>query len=110
MSYEHRHDVAPDPEGMRELARSLRADARELEGVATGMRSAVGSMDFEGPAADRFEHKVRPRIKDLRELAERLEALARVLVETAEEIERERRRRMHGDGNELVADRAWAGS
>ena len=78
---------------MRDLARAYRADGRDVAGIANGMRSTVRAMEFEGPAADRFEQKLRPRVKELRELAERLEELARLVDDTADEIERERRRR-----------------
>jgi hypothetical protein len=78
---------------MRELARALKADARDLENVATGMRSAVGAMEFEGPAAERFQQKTRPRIEGLRDLADRLAEVARVLLEAADELDGGRRRR-----------------
>jgi uncharacterized protein YukE len=92
-----------EPDELREYARALKADARDLENVTTGMRSSMRAMDFEGPAADRFHEKTRPRIKELRELGDRLTEVVRLLLDTADEIERERRRR-YGDGNELVAE------
>ena len=92
MPYElTREDARIDPEKMREFARSLRADARELTDVASGMRTAVVSMTFGGPAADRFEHGARSRIKDLRELAERLADAARIVYDAAEEIDHDHR-------------------
>ena len=43
------HETIPaDPDAMREFARALKADARELTDVWTGVRSALRSMEFEG--------------------------------------------------------------
>jgi uncharacterized protein YukE len=92
MPYElTREDARIDPEKMREFARSLSADARDLTDVAAGMRTAVASMTFGGPAADRFQHGARSRIKDLRDLAERLADVARVVYDAAEAIDDQHR-------------------
>jgi hypothetical protein len=49
-------------------------------------------MTFGGPAADRFEHGARSRIKDIRDLAERLADVARVVYDAAEEFDHDHRR------------------
>jgi uncharacterized protein YukE len=94
MSYELTRDGRPrlHPSQMREFARSLRADARDLADVASGMRTAVVSMTFGGPAADRFQHGARSRISDLRDLAERLADAARLVDDEADKLDDEQRR------------------
>jgi uncharacterized protein YukE len=106
------NDVLPaDPDAMRDYARALKADARELHDVASGVRSALRSMDFEGPAAERFEHRSRKAIRQLRTLAERLEEIARLVVAAADDVERERRRRGEEAGfvGVIVSEELWVG-
>jgi hypothetical protein len=107
------NEVLPaDPEAMRDYARALKADARELHDVASGVRSALRSMDFEGPAAERLEHRARKTIRQLRALADRLEEIARLVLASADDVERERRRRGEEAGvvGLIVSEeRMWVG-
>jgi uncharacterized protein YukE len=81
-------EIPGDPAGMRVLASALQSDARAIEGVASGIGSAVGSMTFEGPAANAFQQRTQSEGKQLGDLAGRLNETARLLQTSAAEVER----------------------
>jgi uncharacterized protein YukE len=87
-------EVPGDPAGMRVLAGALQGDARELEGIASGITSAVGSLTFDGPAADRFQDTAQASGRTLGDCAARLSDLARLLEAKAAEVEQRQRDRL----------------
>jgi hypothetical protein len=104
-------EVPGDPAGMRRLAGQLRGDASSITAVAGRISSAVGSMTFEGPAADRLRGDSRIATTGIADNSERLTSVARMLDESAEEVERlqrERLERMAEMNRRLEAERAAA--
>jgi uncharacterized protein YukE len=87
-------EIPGDPAGMRALAGALQSDARAIEGVASGTGSAVGSMTFEGPAADRFRDAAQTTAKGLGDCAGRLQDTAKLLEAKATEVEQKQRDRL----------------
>jgi uncharacterized protein YukE len=86
-------EIPGDPAGMRALAGALQGDAGAIEGVASGIGTAVGSMTFEGPAADRFRDSAQASGKTLGDCANRLRDTARLLETKAAEVEQKQRER-----------------
>ena len=87
-------EVPGDPAGMRVLAGALKGDARTIEGIASGVGSAVGSLTFEGPAADRLQSTTQSSGDSLGDCADRLNDLARLLEVKADEVEQRQRDRL----------------
>lgn len=87
-------EIPGDPAGMRVLAGQLKGDAGRIEGVAAGIGSAVGSMTFQGPAADRFQSRTQSSGNSLGDCADRLNDLARLLEVKADEVEQLQRDRL----------------
>ena len=87
-------EVPGDPAGMRALAGALKGDARQIEGVASGIGGTVGSMTFQGPAADRLQDTTQSSGRTLGDCAEQLNDLARLLEVKADEVEQKQRDRL----------------
>ena len=87
-------EVPGDPAGMRALAGTLRSDAQAIDGVGSGIVSAVGSMSFEGPAADRLLEGAQGARRNLADGAARLQDLAGLLEGKAAEVEQAQRDRL----------------
>jgi hypothetical protein len=85
--------VSGDPDGMRSLAASLRADAEGVAVVAAKAASTIDGLEFYGPAADRIDGEVRTSAKGAGQLADRLLAVAATLDRAAAEVEAEQRAR-----------------
>jgi len=92
-------EVPGDPAGMRALAGALKGDARDLEGVASGLSSAVGSMTFDAPAAERFRTEAQGATKSLGDSANRLTELAQYLETKAHEVEEAQKARLREINN-----------
>ena len=87
-------EIPGDPAGMRALAGALRGDAQAVEGVGSGIVSTVGSMSFEGPAADRLLERAQSSRRSLGDCAVRLQDLASMLDTKAAEVEQAQRDRL----------------
>jgi uncharacterized protein YukE len=87
-------EVPGDPAGMRQLAGDLRVSATRIEGIGTGIGSAVGSWSFQGPAADRLTDAAQSSQRTLTDCATRLGDLARLLDQKATEVEEKQRARL----------------
>jgi hypothetical protein len=92
-------EVPGDPAGMRALAGALKGDARDLEGVASGLGTAVGTMTFDAPAADRFRTEAQDAGKSLGDCAGRLNDLAGYLETKATEVEEAQQARLRQINN-----------
>ena len=100
-------EVPGDPAGMRALAGALKGEAGALEGVASGLGTAVGAMTFEGPAADRFRTEQTDSKKTISDCAERITSLASLLETKADEVEaaqKARLQQLHNMQRELAQD------
>jgi hypothetical protein len=100
-------EVPGDPAGMRALAGALKGDASALEGVASGLGTAVGAMTFEGPAADRFRTEQQDSRTTISDSVERLNSLAGLLETKADEVEaaqKARLQQLHNMQRELAQD------
>jgi uncharacterized protein YukE len=100
-------EVPGDPAGMRALAGALKGDARDLEGVASGLSTAVGSMTFDGPAADRFREGAQDTKTSLAQASSSLGDLATLLETKADEVEAAQKARLqalHNMQREMAQD------
>jgi len=100
-------EVPGDPAGMRALAGALKGDARDLEGVASGLGSAVDSMTFEGPAAQRFRDGAQDSRSSLARASSGLTDLATLLETKADEVEAAQKARLqalHNMQQEMAHD------
>jgi len=86
--------IPGDPAGMRALAGALRGDVRDLEGVASGLGTAVGTMTFEGPAADRFRDETQSSTRTATGVASQLTDLANAIERKANEVEQAQHERL----------------
>ena len=99
-------EIPGDPAGMRALAASLRNDATQIAVVAKSLKAQLDAVEFVGPAADRFEDRLRASSSRCVRLAERLADTAALLERSASEVEaaqRERERRLAEMREEALA-------
>jgi uncharacterized protein YukE len=100
-------EIPGDPAGMRALAGALKGDARDLEGVASGLGTAVSSMTFEGPAAQRFRDGAQDSKSSLTQASSGLNDLATLLETKADEVEAAQKARLqtlHNMQREMAQD------
>ena len=76
------------------LAGELKADARSITDVGGAISSAVGSMTFDGPAADRIRSTTKGATGDMGDESERLTGVAKLLLDSAEEVEKLQKARL----------------
>ena len=76
-----------DPVMMRSEAYALRSQAEALASLAQQLQGRVESVEFEGPAADRFRSAMSDRYQEVVSLAAELQELANYVLRAAARVE-----------------------
>jgi hypothetical protein len=80
-------NVVGDPAAMRAAAARLQLRAEQLGAAGARLEAQVGSMVYEGPAADRLRASTVDRRQRLQVAAGRLQDLAATLMRSAADVE-----------------------
>ena len=83
--------IPGDPAGMRNLAQTLRGEARQAGSAQANIDGATGSMVFEGPAGDRLRSRMRSVTGELDGVVSGLADVAGELERAADEVEASQR-------------------
>src|SRR4051794_1128834 len=83
--------IPGDVVGMRDLAQSLKNQAGRLGGVQNDVLGARRAMTFEGPAGDRFGHRMRTVASNLGNVVNGLTETAGMIARAADDVEASQR-------------------